>query len=322
MKKIIKLLLPEKLYCFLREIKNRPRRLIVFNIKKKCWFKYFYSSRDRINNWFLLYIYCTSFLVDCFFEIYVLKIYKRNLKVKAKYKDNMLLFFPALSSRYYGMFTDIVAYQYIDDYEKYYKKKFSLKENDVVIDVGAHVGKFAIPLVMEFPRINIYAFEPDPTNFECLEKNFQVNLSKNGKYNLYQGVVSDNASEKIFSLGRFSTQGSLKTVGFSYEDKNARHIKVKSFTLEKLFKENNINHCALLKMDCEGSEYLIFESLPKGFLKKINMIFIEVHIVKDRKPLMLKDFFERNGFIVKGHERSDGGWEMFCVNSLSEVELI
>jgi len=310
-----------KTYWFLRYL-TKIYSVVVSNTHRKRWLKHFYASHDVIHNWLFLYFYSSSFILDLLFYIYRFITPKNNIQVKARYKNSMVLYFPALSSRYYGMFTDIVAYQYIDDYEKYYKKKFSLKENDVVIDVGAHVGKFAIPLVMEFPRINIYAFEPDPANFECLEKNFQVNLSKNGKYDLYQGVVSDNVDEKIFSLGRFSTQGSLETVGFSYEDKNARHIKVKSFTLEKLFKENNINRCALLKMDCEGSEYLIFESLSKGFLKKINMIFIEVHIIKDRKPLMLKDFFERNGFIVQGHERSDGGWEMFCVNSLSEVSEV
>ena len=320
MKKLISLILSEKQYCRLRKIKHKAKRLIGFSNKNKGWFENFYNSRESIKNWFFLYLFSTSFLIDYYFKIYALKKHARRLKVKAKYRNNMILFFPAFTSRYYGMFIDIVAYQYIGDYEKYYKKKFSLKKNDIVIDVGAHVGKFSIPLVREFSGINIFAFEPDPDNFECLEKNFHLNLDKVEKYNLYQSVVSNNVDEKIFSLGMFSTTGSLKTIGFSYENKNAKHIKVKSITLEKLFKENNINNCALLKMDCEGSEYLIFESLPKDILNKINMIFIEVHITKDNNPLMLKSYLERNGFIVKGHKRPDGGWELFCVNSLNEAE--
>ena len=43
-------------------------------------------------------------------------------------------------------------------------------------------------------------------------------------------------------------------------------------------------------MDCEGSEYAIFESLSEEILHKIEIIFLEVHPAKDRDPTELREY--------------------------------
>ena len=285
------------------------------NYHRKMWLKIYFNNRDIINNWLILYIYSSSIIVDIAFGI--LRRLPMNLRIyiKAKYRNGMWLYFPAFTSRYYGMFLDIVADKYIQEFIKYYNNPLILNDNDVVVDVGAHIGKFSVPIIRKFPNVSLFAFEPDPDNYKCLKKNIFINTNKESKVKIFMGVVSNDTNKKLFSTGALSTQGSLDSIGFSKKSISTEKIFVESYTLEKLFNEYSIEKCSLLKMDCEGSEYLIFKSLPIDILLRIKIIFIEVHLVEGENILMIKDLLEKNDFIVKGFVRDDGGMELFCLNS-------
>ena len=286
------------------------------NIERKKWIKEYYCNRNLLQNWFFLYVYSSSIVIDMLLGLYEIfqKWFDTNLTITAVYKDGMRLVFPALTSRYYGMFTDIVADQYINDYKKYYQTNLELKPNDVVIDVGAHIGKFSIPVLLSNPEIQLIAFEPDKDNYLCLKKNLELNSLASSKCTLFNGVLSDSTSDKTFSKGTYSTQGSIEDLGFSYMDASAITYTVKSFTLDNLFREMGIKSCAVLKLDCEGSEYLILESLSDEIFSKINIIFMELHAVDGRCQTSLIKLLKDKGFTVRGHSRDDGGRELFCVN--------
>jgi FkbM family methyltransferase len=307
-----------KIYAQVRKNIIKIILIISSNINRKKWFKEYFNNRNKLRNWLYLYLYSSSMIIDIFLGLYKIW-YGSGLKVLADYRNGMKLVFPALSSRYYGMFTDIVADQYINDYESYYKTEFKLKPNDVVIDVGAHIGKFSIPLLISNPEIQIYAFEPDVDNYACLKKNFELNSIDHSKCILFNGVLSDSTSDKSFSKGTYSTQGSIKDLGFSYQDENAVTYNVKSFTLEDIFQERKIQSCALLKLDCEGSEYLILESLSDDIFSKIHIIFMELHAVEGHSQASLIKKIKEQGFTVTGHKRDDGGMELFCVNEAVAV---
>jgi FkbM family methyltransferase len=46
-----------------------------------------------------------------------------------------------------------------------------LEKDDIVVDIGAHVGIFAILVALMYPEAKVYAFEPLPANFYFLQKN-------------------------------------------------------------------------------------------------------------------------------------------------------
>ena len=48
-----------------------------------------------------------------------------------------------------------------------------VKNNDVVYDIGAHVGFYTLLASMLVGDGRVYAFEPDPENFKILEKNIK-----------------------------------------------------------------------------------------------------------------------------------------------------
>lgn len=63
----------------------------------------------------------------------------------------------------------------------YLPKTLALQNGDSVVDIGAHLGSFSIPLAVKYPEINIYAYEPAPKNYQILLKNIAINGVKNLK---------------------------------------------------------------------------------------------------------------------------------------------
>lgn len=52
----------------------------------------------------------------------------------------------------------------------------SIRPGDVVVDVGANIGYFTVLFAkLVGPSGRVYAFEPDPSNFEILERNLRLN---------------------------------------------------------------------------------------------------------------------------------------------------
>ena len=75
---------------------------------------------------------------------------------------------------------------------------------------------------------------------------------------------------------------------------------VDSISLQKIFDDNNIEHCNFLKLDCEGAEYEIIKNLPIAYLEKIDKIIIEYHSADSYPELLneLKEIFTNHNFKI------------------------
>ena len=76
--------------------------------------------------------------------------------------------------------------------------------------------------------------------------------------------------------------------GHSMYIKNKNFIEINSKSLSDIFVENNIKECDFLKLDCEGAEYEIIESLSSDFLVKIKKMVIEYHMADNNPELLEK----------------------------------
>jgi FkbM family methyltransferase len=150
-----------------------------------------------------------------------------------------------------------------------------LSPGDVAIDIGAHVGVVSIYLAKRWPGIKVYAYEPNRANYERLVRNIQaegvgeVVIAKNlavtadGRTVTMRGNPAQNSGgHSIFGVG------------------NAEDCP--STTLEEIFRENSIERCALLKVDCEGAEYEILYGADE-LLRQVDHLSAEFHLdVPDR----------------------------------------
>lgn len=148
--------------------------------------------------------------------------------------------------------------------------RIDFKPGDVVIDIGAHIGMFAIYTALCFPQVVIHAFEPFPANFEMLEQN----LDRNGITTVrihHQGVTSDGRLLEMVT----NPQNSGGSTCHSRTLEHGRSGGIPSTTLDHIFDSLGIGKCKLLKIDCEGSEYEILFSTHS--LSKVEYLSGEFH---------------------------------------------
>src|SRR5690606_23442945 len=75
---------------------------------------------------------------------------------------------------------------------------------------------------------------------------------------------------------------------------------VQQTTLERIFHKNRIDHCELIKMDCEGAEFEILYTAPEWIFEKTMHFFLEYHDwIPGQKSTDLKQFLEQKGYRVK-----------------------
>ena len=72
---------------------------------------------------------------------------------------------------HHGSFQTSIIYKEVFEDAVYLKHGVTLKDGDVVFDVGANIGLFTLFVNRMCPTAQIYAFEPLPPNFELLRAN-------------------------------------------------------------------------------------------------------------------------------------------------------
>ena len=153
-----------------------------------------------------------------------------------------------------------------------YDNDFDLKKGDTVLDVGGHIGIFAIKASREVGDSgSIYTFEPVPTNFALLKKNLELNRLENTK--AFNVAVSDKNNENVtFHINDFNTgMGSI-----NFEDGSSKSIVVQTITLDDFVKEHSINLINFMKIDVEGHEVSVLQG-AKHCLAICQKIVLESH---------------------------------------------
>jgi FkbM family methyltransferase len=172
--------------------------------------------------------------------------------------------------------------------------KSTVKEEDVVIDIGANIGYYAL---IEAPQCKIvYAIEPVSVNYQRLKTNISLN---NMKIETIQCAVgSFNGHDDIFinkgcNWSSFTTCDNVDTIG---------HEQVEIHTLDTLIRDFEIPQPTFVRMDVEGYESEIIKG-ASNTLKLPNLkLFIEFHPeflmpINDRDEMI--NTLKANGFVIK-----------------------
>ena len=139
--------------------------------------------------------------------------------------------------------------------DTYQKKDFKIKKGEHWIDLGGNVGAFAVLALSKGATVDIY--EPDPFSCKMIEKNLKVN---DYDANIYQKAVVANDKNKMTMY-----VGNNMNVWRNSLYKNWGNEK---FTIDCVHYENVITKDSIVKMDIEGAEMAILESMQE-FPKKM-----------------------------------------------------
>lgn len=167
---------------------------------------------------------------------------------------------------------------------------FIKNSRTLILDVGAHIGLFSIYARTFNPLVKIWSCEPEEENFAALKENLKLNNVKN--IEIKNLAVSDKTQEEMMFLSEDSHNHSLLKEAKVDSDKCK---KVRTTTIDRILERYDV--CDLIKMDCEGAEFKIIQSIAPETFKKIKAIYIEYHKYHENlKVEELTDNLRKNNF--------------------------
>lgn len=171
--------------------------------------------------------------------------------------------------------------------------RFPIHPEDIVVDIGGHIGGFAVRAARLAHRGQVYAYEASGKNFAMLEKNQKLNDANN--LHIHNKAVSHRRGEL-----RFFMPGNNGALGSLMQESDSPMETVQATTLTDIIRDNSIEHIDYLKVDVEGAEYDILFNCPAETLEKVKNMVMEYHEFDGDKRTHrdLVNLLEANGFTV------------------------
>jgi FkbM family methyltransferase len=144
------------------------------------------------------------------------------------------------------------------------------KRLGTVVDVGAHIGIFAIRAARVAERV--HSFEPVEENRRLLEANLRSTGTTNVTVHPY--ALGDTDGEAVIHHAGHQAGHSLYT---ELSGPGSREERVPLRRLGTLLDELALGRVDLLKLDCEGAEYSILLGADDPVLQRIDRIRLEFH---------------------------------------------
>lgn len=146
---------------------------------------------------------------------------------------------------------------------------------DTVIDIGAHIGAFAVMAAEAWPGAQILACEADPDNVDLLRRNLA------GYSNVAivpAAITGDDIGEVDFRMVGDKTLGNSGGGSCCRPEPGTRLTRVPAQSILRLWRLFQLRACALLKLDCEGMEATILKALADaGLLAAVEHVVGEWH---------------------------------------------
>ncbi len=184
-------------------------------------------------------------------------------------------------------------FRYKQKFEKqtiawFYKNKELL---GTVIDVGAGFGFYTWIVAKSQPSAQIYAFEPDPQNFQRLQKTVSK-LSKKSGIAVYQNAVSKESST-LFLKRDLYNPANHQTV---FDEIGLTSVPSKS--LDDFCKEYSVTP-TLIKIDVQGHERYVLEGAKKVISKMQPVLLMEFDFsVETKNAFFCWNFMKQHGYVA------------------------
>jgi len=208
----------------------------------------------------------------------------------------------------------LVFFDLID--ELYHQKKIEkfIKKNNfkinTFIDVGAFKGKYTDLVLKIEKNCKIIMLEPQSKYFNFLKNKFANNKRieilrmafSNKKTSLSLRINKHEITSTFSKFNKTNRYLNLKAILFNskLENMTKSEEKIEALPLDDIFREKNIQHIDLIKIDTEGHEYEVLTGAKEN-IKKINCVLVEFHndkIYENYNPEKIHSFLIENNFTL------------------------
>jgi len=158
----------------------------------------------------------------------------------------------------------------------------NVKQGDVVVDVGAHVGTFDDDALRRGAS-KVILVEPDPVNVECIRRNFAKEIAEGRVIVVPEGAWSSRSTLE-FSQG-VANSG---TGSFVLRETGSSTIKVPVRPLDEILAELGIDRIDYMKMDIEGAEREALKGARGTLAKSRPVIMLDHYHLPDDAAVLPK----------------------------------
>jgi FkbM family methyltransferase len=146
----------------------------------------------------------------------------------------------------------------------------------VFIDVGCNRGQYSFGWVNNIEGIKVFAFEPNPELFAFLKQH------ESEKFKVFDYAIGTEEGVKKFNIGENDATSSLKNFDKDYTALSySKTIDVNVIRLDTFCKSNDINEIFHIKIDAQGSDLDVLNSMG-DYLHKTKNIMVEAFIDNDK----------------------------------------
>ncbi len=171
--------------------------------------------------------------------------------------------------------------------------------SETILDIGAHVGMFSIYARLLNPSVQIYALEPEESNFKLLQENIKENNLK--KIQPLKIALSGRTEKTTLLISQDSHNHHLQSSPELKSEKNENEItqSVQTYSLRDFLDKEKIRFVSLLKMDIEGGEYDVFSACMPADFTRIGAVIMEYHNYGGMHYKEIETQLRENGFGVQ-----------------------
>ena len=148
----------------------------------------------------------------------------------------------------------------------------NLNSRSVIVDLGGNKGNFSKTLRDKF-KSRVYAVEPHPALYKKLLKLKDVDVFP-------AAIYSTNGITILYA-----NKTRCASIHENLREKEPNGIRVRAITLDNFLKQKKLEKVDLLKVDIEGAEIEMFETLSPKILRHLKQITVEYHDFLDKSYL-------------------------------------
>jgi len=157
-------------------------------------------------------------------------------------------------------------------YEPITSNFFTVEPGSVVVDVGAHIGRYTLTAAQKARKV--ISIEADPSNFSLLRQNIRLNRFSN-VIPLCLGISRERGKSVLHVAERSSGSTSSLERSWSGTPADAHTVEIRCETLDNLIEALGVGTVDWLKIDVEGHEVSVLQGAPKT-LARTQRLVIEI----------------------------------------------
>jgi len=196
------------------------------------------------------------------------------------------------------------------------RKRTTRDHRLTAIHVGAYDGSWDMTFAARHKPIIMHCFEPQKTAF----KKHKRRTDRYPHINLYRKAIgAESGTSVLYANGKLDQGASIvrdfvtnRTVGKLIKE------EVKVTTIGDFCAEKVINRLDLLRVNCEGSEYAIFQDGVVDFLRFTNVVCVTLH---GKTPVFLSPEINTRKIEIT-RLFIQYGFDLLCGHNFVEVQKI